>query len=207
MSAMHIDFWEAEMKRMMFVVFMMVSILFVAGCGGDSGSSFDGEEIGCDWFAGDNCWKSTLAAASDCLPADGADGILSADGTSCTFEDGTEVIFNNPYDSEALDNDDYLWDFELRSNDSLCLAYREPSGSSMEITTAEGVFSESAIFSMEITCPDGSQYKVSNAMSLMDCEGGLGDLPGTSYSWQENSVSFGLLGGSDGSTSLFWCTR
>ena len=63
-----------------------------SGCGGGS-SGGSSASLDCAYLASDNCWKTTAAAASSCLPAESEIGMLSADGSTCTFATGDVVTF------------------------------------------------------------------------------------------------------------------
>ncbi len=190
------------MKKYILVACLAGSVSLMVACGNDSGK----EEIGCDWFAGDNCWKSTVNQAKDCLPDENTSGTLSDDGTECTYEDGTKVIFNNPYDSTALDKDTYLWDFEIRGPSGTCLSYKEQSDGGFEVSSSAGTYKESGSAMVDISCPNGSEYSA-NGFKLLSCEQGLSILPGKAYSWTENSIYFSLLGFGENALLIIGCSR
>lgn len=187
---------------------LCVSLLVVAGLAA-CGSGGGGESIGCDWFEGSNCYKDTLAAAIDCLPDDaGPDGTLSADSATCTYDDGTQIVFHNPFDPDAMDNDTYLWDVEVISGGQTCIRVTEGTGGDMTVTTPAGDYVQTTSgFSMRLTCPDGVEFKVSNALKLFECENMLDILPGHTTYWADDFVGLSLMGGPDGALPLFDCSR
>ncbi len=187
------------------ILAVTITYVFLTGCGNDNGDGNDAPEVGCEWFIGDNCWKSSLKAAKECLPSSDSSGTLSADGSNCTYENGTEIIFHNPFDSVSLDNDTYSWDFEVRSDSDTCLSYKEVDGQ-IYLTTSEGTFQEYNSALLAMTCPDGSKY-TANGFKILGCEDAMNNLPGTSYSWQPDFIYFALLGTGEDSIQVFQCSR
>ena len=196
------------MMRSCLAVMLVLAMAGLAGCGdGDGGGG--GETIGCAWFEGSNCYKDNLAVAAACLPDEnGPGGTLSADSATCTYADGTEVIFHNPFDPVAMDDDNYRWDVEVRVGGQTCIRVVEGADDSMSVTTAAGEYVHTTSgFTLQLTCPDGTRYKVPNALELFECENMLDILPGYSYSWGADHVLLSLMGGPDGDLQLLDCWR
>jgi len=178
---------------------MLMGACLSAGCGGG------GESIGCAWFEGGNCWKDSLQAAQPCTHDSSVEGTLSADETKCTFTDGTEIIFSAPLDLANMDNPS--WDFEIKTSGSSCMSWKD-TDAGMTLTTSLGIFKETLSgTSMTIKCPDGGEYTVSNAFSLLECENAFSILPGTTSSWTQTSVTLSLSGGANGKLHLFSCSK
>ncbi len=168
------------------------------------GDELIGQEIGCDWFTGENCWKASLEAAAPCLhPADDI-GTLSADGTQCDFTDGTQVVFLNPIDLANMDY--YRWNFEIHNDDAICMSFYENSSDRRTLTTSLGVYrDEPKGRGIQISCPSGTKYKVLIASNLSTCENFKKILPGIKADWDNAVVSFTLTGGPEGDTLIFSC--
>ena len=79
------------------------------------------EEIGCDWFAADNCWRASVTAAMACVPAGGIAGEFDGTRSTCTGEDGSVVRFATPVPTD--DFSDYSWDFDVEAGGSACLSF------------------------------------------------------------------------------------
>jgi hypothetical protein len=180
---------------------VLAGIYFLAGCG-DGGESLD-----CAWLEGENCWKDSLQAAQPCAHDSTVDGTLSADETKCTFTDGTEISFAAPLDLANMD--DPSWDFEIKTNGSFCMSWKDKDeGTNMTLTTSLGTFRENVSgMSMTIQCPDGGEFTISNAMSLLECENAFSILPGFASSWTDTSVTLSLNGGANGYLQLFSCSK
>ena len=178
---------------------LLLAALFTA-----CGPELLGEEIGCDWFSGDNCWKASLEAAAGCFHADDDKGVLAADGRSCTFPDGTEISFHETVDLAHLDT--MRWDFSITSNGQFCLSFREPDAETRELETVLGTYREEVINSgLQYTCPSGQRYKVLRANNLLSCDDWKSILPGVQVLWSETGLSFSFKGGPQGTTSVFAC--
>jgi len=62
---------------------------------------------------------------------------------------------------------------------------------------------------VQVTCPDKTTFANSNALDLFSCSDGgfFGGLPGTFSSDTPTSVTFGLVGSTNGSTTVFSCRK
>lgn len=168
------------------------------------GDELIGEEIGCDWFSGENCWKASLAAAAACLHPTDDLGTLSADLTHCDFSDGTQIVFLDPIDLENIDL--YRWNFEINKDNAVCMSFRENNSDRRTLTTSLGVYQdEPKGLGIQISCPSGIKYKVLVASNLLTCENYKKILPGLKANWQDSVVSFTLTGGPSGDTPIFSC--
>ncbi|WP_224248527.1 hypothetical protein [Hyalangium gracile] len=174
-------------------------------CGGDDEEETGpkGTQIDCSWFAGDNCYKQALASARSCMPAEADTGTLTAAGDRCTYTSGHSVTFKNSVNN--ADNNDYVWDFELSSSAGKCIGYHETSGG-FRLETPSGTFTEETMgLALQLTCPDGSQFYMSNAFNALEC--GFDKLPGYATSSSDNSVNFSFIGTGVQATDAFTCTR
>jgi hypothetical protein len=183
----------------------LIAGVIVGGGGGCSSS----KSLDCAYLAGNNCWKTTAAAAVTCLPAAGTTGTLSADNSSCAYASGQTITFTPalvlPLASGFKD-----WNFTVTTGGHPCLHYEESSGS-VQLTVGADTVSEmiSGAAGLDLTCPDGTTYSNSNALALLDCPGGaFGDLPGNATSSGSTSVTFGLINtGTPSSVTVFDCSR
>jgi hypothetical protein len=176
----------------------------LSACGSKTEAALD-----CSWLASNNCWKTTAAAAVSCLPGSSETGILSPDGRTCTYSSNKMVSFDDPLILPIPDN--RQWKFTITSGGQQCLRYEDTSSQGYRLTTAAGTVSQTVSgFSLSMSCPDGSLYSNSNALSLLSCgsDGGLWEFPGNFWSSSGNTVTFGILGAQGGgSIPLFNCQR
>ena len=180
--------WKNGLMRCLLVLFGAMTGL--VGCG---------DSIDCDWFAGPNCWKESVAAAQQCTTG-GERPALSADRKTCTYLDGTEVRLAEPL-PEVGGLSEYDWDFEIVKDGTTCAAFQESEGSSsstITLTTSLGVFRERVGGSkLEIDCPMGGSFEIS-VFDVFECD--FSQLPGTATT----PTSFSLLGSSE---PLFACAE
>ena len=176
----------------------------VTGCGGPSGSGKPSGDtpasdagdasavrvLDCAWLTGtDNCFRAPLAAAAQNCAIPSSDGMLSADGTECTFSSGAVVTFATPLTSSAM-----IPDFSVYPDGGgACLSGGFPTDG-VFITTAAGtttVASDPSTQTVTLTCPDGTIY-AGSFTSLSGCGGAF---PGLSI------ASGGAGGPADGGTT------
>ena len=87
------------------------------------------------------------------------------------------------------------WNFTVTASDgTTCLSYQETGTGALTLTVArtDGERdAQSGQLGLGLTCPDGTSYSNSNALSLLSCrDGGLfGALPGIGWSSTDTSVS------------------
>lgn len=201
------------MRRIFGVALPAGAVVAALAACGSSGSSNGGGGAGgldCAWLAGDNCWKTTVAAAGSCLPPSSAVGTLSADGKTCSFTTGQTVTFDSPL-TLPLGTQGVTFNFSVTANGSPCLTFKNPDATSFHLTTSAGTVSAGAsgLSTETVTCPDGMHVSNSDALSLFSCDAGsFGGLPGDTYSSSDTSVGFGILGTSGpGSVQVFQCQK
>ena len=190
---------------------LVVSVAWALGCGGSS----NGKSLDCAYLASDNCWKTTAASATSCLPAESEVGTLSADGKTCTYASGTVVTFTPALVLPLPTNGNHAWNFTVTAaGGAMCLAYKDDGNSAITLTVQGQTVKESAAggLGVALTCPDGTSYSNSNAFSLFDCPdaGLLGGLPGTGWSSTDTSVSLSFLAAtssSDTGLPVFNCQK
>jgi hypothetical protein len=191
---------------------MSLCALFGTGCGSsdedDEGTTLEGEPLDCAWLASNNCWKTTVAAATACVPPADETGVLSADGASCTYASGASVAFHNPLVLPIDFENPPLWDFTQSQGGQACVTFNEEDESSQLLTVQGMTFEERGVgFGLQVTCPDGKKYAAENAFDLLDCDNFFEDAPGYSDSSSDFSVTFSLLNGTGNGLAIFDCAR
>jgi hypothetical protein len=157
------------LRRIPLFVLASVAIVTTGGCGtssAGSGASATGDDasgeggasgvLDCSWAAGENCWKSTIAAAS-CLPPSGQQGTLSADEKTCSYASGIVIAFDAPL---VVGTKAILPSFTLNSGGAQCMRLEQmPDG--ITVTTAAGTVSvsiDTSTSTLSVTCPGGATY-------------------------------------------------
>ncbi len=205
--------WQSyrRVMRMSFVVVgLTVGVLALVGGGSSGGSS---ASLDCAYLASDtNCWKTTAASASTCLPAESEIGTFSADGKTCTFATGDVVTFSPALVLPLPTATTPTWNFTVTtSSGASCLAYQDDGNGAITLTVEGQTVKETTPggLSIALSCPDGKTYSNSNAFTLLSCpDAGLfGGLPGLGWSSSDTSVSVSLVGTSAayGSIPVFNC--
>lgn len=169
----------------------------LGGCGGSSGGATG--SLDCSYLAGANCWKTTTAMASSCLPPPSETGVLSADGSTCTYASGDVVTFTPPVVFPIPDMP--KWNFTVKTGSGApCLSYVDDASGGITLTVQGQTVKETVqgALGLKLSCPDGSSYANANAFNLLSCpDAGLfGDLPGVASSFDDRSVSLSLAGSS-----------
>jgi hypothetical protein len=185
----------------------------IVACSSSSAKAPGGGAIDCPWLASmQDCWATTLAAASSCLPPrTAAPAKLSADAKACTYQGGAVIAFDDPLVFPIPDGK--LWRFTLTTNGAQCLRLTQPAdGSGYTLTTSAGTVTDSVSGTIQIGCPDGSQWVGKSVYDLFSCgsDGGAasGGLPGVSAMMgtsNPNSVTFSIFGGQSGPMQVFSC--
>jgi len=126
---------------------------------------------------------------------------------TCTYTTGQVVTFSAPL-TLPQPSQSYLT-FSITSGGSPCFAWQQSSSQAFSMTTSAGTTSVSATAAGEtLTCPNGSSVSASIQQALGDlsCDaGGFGGLPGTVSGSSTGSVSFGILGVTNGTLDIFEC--
>ena len=172
------------------------------------GEELVGEEIGCEWFEGSNCWKSSLEALGPCTHPEDQPCQLNTAGTRCDFQDGARIDFATPVNTSGTGQAGWeqVWNFTIVTGGQECMSFEEAPGQMHKLTTSEGTYTEQLInVGIQITCPSGERFKVVVASSLAYCENARDILPGMYYSTDEQnaSISFYFNGGTEGKVHVF----
>jgi len=144
----------------------LLALLFLAGCGG-------GAQLTCEYLADPaNCWAAAAAAAKACLPEATETGTLSADRASCSFTDGTRIVFDDALPNDTMDLERFGFTIET-SDGSNCARFLDTFENRMEL---EGG-GHSAVSQLhpggkfELSCGGGKSYK-SDFDLLFECASG-----------------------------------
>ncbi len=176
--------------RFCLVIAVAVSIN-CSQCGDDDdGDEPEGIPLTCATFEEPGfCWHQVRDEALTCWLT--GEGQFTADRSRCTHPQGPSVAFDVPVPvppEGAMDPDpfdDYEWNFTMEKNGTQCLRFEQLSGG-FKLTTAGGTYESDGSFTgFSIACPDGTLYKASDPMALVE-ECGFDAFPG--YNW---SHSFG----------------
>lgn len=188
-------------------------VLLLAACSSGGGGPLD-----CETLRGDNCWKAALAEVRGCggQTTDGGSvptGTLSADGLTCTYPDGREVIFDEPASLPPSSGKDIGFAVEVSGNTCFSFAYTAGPPNAYALTVSagtvrfEGVQPDQAV----LTCPDGAVYR-GNYYALLGCGSTYEEkeqiLP--SVVWQGGPGSGGIElngAGPDSPVTLFHCAK
>jgi hypothetical protein len=159
-----------------------------AGDGGDDATADEVAPTGvfdCAFVNANNCWKTTVAAAIDCLPPPEASGTLGADQRTCTYASGTVVTFAaSPLASSVSPYQSIVPPFTVTTGGVQCLRYGpDPvsgslldgtqlttSAGSVTFTLDYGKFADDASESSTLACPDGTRYVGGTAPVLAQCQ-------------------------------------
>jgi hypothetical protein len=180
------------------------------GCGGSSGGGSSSSTLDCAWFASDNCWKTTADEALACLPPTTETGVLSADNKTCTYASGAQVTFTPalvfPLPLSPA------WNFTITNGGADCLHFENPNDGFKLVVKGHTVTEmRSGPAGLSVSCPNGTTYVNTNALSLFNCDpdGGLSlaGFPGEASFSTSTSVSVGLVGTTHDSLPLFDCQR
>jgi hypothetical protein len=187
---------------------ILVALCAAASCSSSGNSGGSSASLDCNWLGkDDNCYKTTVTAASACFPAMGEFGMLSQDNLTCAYPSGVTITFDQALVLPVPDQ--AIWNFTVTRQGQTCLRHEEPNDSSFRLTTSAGTFGESVTGSgVTMSCPDGTSFSNADGLSLLSCDGGfLGGLPGHAFSSGDMTVMFSLLGTSGGSTPIFDCRK
>ena len=165
--------------------------------------------LDCAWLEGSaNCWQSTFAPATSCLPPTSESGTLSADNRTCTYASGVVVTFATavvlPVPNLAT------WEFTMTgAGGQPCLQFRSDQAG-LSLTVGGQTFREMFLAGngLAFTCPDGLVVQTADAYPLLSCPAaGPFELPSAWWNSTDTSVDFGVQGTSTLSTLLFSCQK
>jgi hypothetical protein len=142
----------------------LLSLFFLAGCDGSS-------QLTCEYLEDpQNCWAQAAAAAKDCLPADAQSGVLAADRASCSFADGTQVVFDDALPTDIMDLETF--GFTIESSDgSKCASFLDTFQNRMELEGGGKKVISQLRAKFELICDGGKTYR-SDFDLLFECAAG-----------------------------------
>ena len=168
------------------IALLATAALTVAGCGGDSDA-----RLTCEYLEDpENCWAEAAAEAAACLPPSTETGVLAADRGSCTFTDGTRIIFDGPLPDRTEDLESF--GFTIESGGATCAGFVDTFSNRMELTAGgRTVVSQLHPGSrFELDCGDGRSYQ-SDFGLLFDCA--PGSQPTDGFSVSPDLVTFMII--------------
>ena len=138
----------------------------------------------------DNCWAEAAALAAACLPPASETGVLSADRASCTFADGTRILFDVPLPDFTDDLESF--GFTIESGGAECASFVDTFANRMELEAGgQLVISQlHAGSQFELRCGDGQSY-TSDFDLLFDCA--PGSQPTDGFSVEPDLVTFMII--------------
>lgn len=134
-----------------------------------------------------NCWAATAAALAECLPSQGAVGVLAADRSSCSFDNGAVVQFETPLPNTTEELERLAFTIEL--DGSTCGSFVDTFENRQELEAdGELVFAELSGGVFTLDC-GGAVYE-SSFDSLFDCTPGT--QPTDAFSLEPALVTFSV---------------
>ena len=188
--------------------------LFVAGvdCSGSgSGPAVSTSSLDCAWLASDNCLKANLVAGMSCVASPAETGVLSADNASCSYASGVVVTFDSPLSLPIAANPPAGWQFTVTRAGAECLRFESTDNDNFKLVVNGAAVTQTlprpASTNVTITCPDGTSYSNSNAISLLSCDPGGPLSEGYSSDATSVSLMLQLFRNNAPPLSMFDCAR
>ena len=176
---------------------VIIPLLVLAGC--------NSSELTCDLLAdSSNCWAEAALAMAECLPTDEV-GVLSADRASCTFSDGSRVVFDSPLPTSNLDLDEFA--LTVERDGATCARFVDTFSNRLELT-AGGDTVVAELHSgrdFHLHCGDGRTYEAPFDR-LFECAGEGVPAPTDGYLVESNQVELTLASVSTTPGPIFRCT-
>ena len=126
-------------------------LIWLAACGG-------GGDLTCEQLADPtNCWAKAATAAAACLTSRATPAKLSADRTTCTWDDGSKVVFDAPLPADTIDLDHLTFD----ASGAGCSWHFTDTFHNDMLLTVNGKTEESTLHpdhTFELACDDGNSY-------------------------------------------------
>ncbi len=156
-------------------------------------SACGGADLTCEILSDPtNCWATAAAAAKACLPAGNPaqQGVLAADRTSCTFADGTRVVFDEALPTDNLDLE--RLGFAIEKDGVRCAHFLDTFANRMELE-AGGKTVVSELHpggDFHLHCDGGPDYEAAFDL-LFTCPGGTAPTDG--FTVDATTVSFTIV--------------
>ncbi len=165
------------------ISFASVAALAVALAGCKS------SELSCELLADEtNCWATAAVTLDDCVP-DGEIGVLAVDRASCTYGDGTTVVFDDPLPTDSFGLE--RLGFTIEKDGTQCARFVDTFMNRMELTGDDGtaVAELHSGGDFHLHCPDGSSY-ASPFDDLFDCAVAGAPIPTDGFSVEADEFTF-----------------
>lgn len=151
------------------------------------------------------CWTSAVEEVYGCFAtADNESGVMSADGGTCTFDDGTSIRFDNPPPEFGSDD---TWAFTvLDPTGGECAKYVETATDTeagYSLTVDSGVYDAVASLTYTINCADGTVYETGDILSLFECD--FTKVPGFASTGTVDAPNLSIWPVPDGESTMFSC--
>jgi hypothetical protein len=164
---------------------LRVSLLLLApSCGGSS-------DLTCEYLSDPgNCWAEAAAGARACLPAATETAVLATDRASCSFADGTRIVFDDVLPDDTMDLE--RLGFTIEKDGSTCARFLDTFENRMELEGGD----HSAVSQLhpggrfELRCGNGKSY-TSDFQLLFECAPGT--QPTDGFSVTTDLVTFSIL--------------
>jgi hypothetical protein len=174
----------------------VIALACLAGC--------SSSKLTCDLLKDpENCWAEAALAAAECFPV-GEVGVLAADRASCTFSDGTRVVFDSPLPTSTFDLEELA--LTIERDGATCARFVDTFQNRMELTAGDDVVVSELHSGGEfhLHCGDGHTYEASFD-HLFDCAGEGAPAPTDGFIVDPSQVQLTLASIST-PTPIFRCT-
>lgn len=166
--------------------FTLVAVLLLCACEEEPPPE---KELTCEILEDEgNCWAETAVALRACLPEGDTPAILAADRASCTYADGTEILFEEPLPLDTFDLERFA--FTIKKSGAVCGSFDDTFENRMEMTAGGDTVSAELRFDFELTCDDGQVYST-DFDTLFECAPGAGPTDG--FLVEPELVSFSVI--------------
>lgn len=159
----------------------------LAGCSG-------GSELTCEFLADpDNCWADAARRLKACTPGDGVPAVFEADRQSCTYADGTKVLFEGPLpqDVEQIGDTFGRLAFRIEKDGQECGRFVDTFNNRMELTAGDDTVVSQLRGDFEIICPGGQSYS-SDFDRIFECAAEGIPAPTDGFDLTPTAFSFGV---------------
>lgn len=141
---------------------ILAMVFFLSACGSSE------KALTCEYLSDpQNCWAQAAGAAAACLPPSEI-GVLAVDRASCSFSDGTLIVFDSvlPNDTSLLET----FGFSIEVGGTTCARFVDTFANRMELEagTLSAVSELHAGGAFHLHCGDGTDY-VSDFDLLFTC--------------------------------------
>jgi hypothetical protein len=169
------------------IALLGVVLVVGVGCGG-------GAELTCEYIADpENCWADVAQRLKACTPGDEVPAVFEADRRSCTYADGTKIVFDGamPQDVEQIGEALGHLGFSIEKDGVQCARFVDTFNNRMEMTAGDDTVVSQLRGDFELVCPGGPTYS-SDFDLIFDCaaEGIFGPTDG--FELTPTHFSFGV---------------